>query len=158
MPLCETVRDLLKHQDTHMTVKLQYTIRGTTDYVKMPWIFWRWSAIPISTTVTNAPVVLAVGAGRFFCPFTCHLSLPKMSSTRCACSRCRTTFFFLFSHSFNRKDQPASALGRVAQSVAPLTQELEFPCSILGPAPGGRVVRWCWVNFQCRGVLQFGFQ
>ena len=23
--------------------------------------------------------------------------------------------------------------------------------SILG---GGRVVRWCWVNFQCRGVLQ----
>ena len=20
----------------------------------------------------------------------------------------------------------------------------------------GRVVRWCWVNFQCRGVLQFG--
>ena len=23
---------------------------------------------------------------------------------------------------------------------------------------GGRVVRWCWVNFQCRGVLQFGLQ
>ena len=21
---------------------------------------------------------------------------------------------------------------------------------------GGRVVRLCWVNFQCRGVLQFG--
>ena len=20
---------------------------------------------------------------------------------------------------------------------------------------GGRLVRWCWVNFQCRGVLQF---
>ena len=20
---------------------------------------------------------------------------------------------------------------------------------------GGRVVRWCWVNFKCRGVLQF---
>ena len=20
---------------------------------------------------------------------------------------------------------------------------------------GGRVLRWCWVNFQCRGVLQF---
>ena len=20
---------------------------------------------------------------------------------------------------------------------------------------GGRVVRWCWVNFQCRGILQF---
>ena len=23
---------------------------------------------------------------------------------------------------------------------------------------GGRVVRWCWVNFQCWGVLQFGIQ
>ena len=23
---------------------------------------------------------------------------------------------------------------------------------------GGRMVRWCWVNFQCRGVLQFGLQ
>ena len=23
---------------------------------------------------------------------------------------------------------------------------------------GGRVVRWCWVNFQCLGVLQFGLQ
>ena len=22
---------------------------------------------------------------------------------------------------------------------------------------GGRVVRWCWVNFQCRGVLQFDY-
>ena len=25
------------------------------------------------------------------------------------------------------------------------------------PQGGGRVVRWCWVNFQCRGVLQFGW-
>ena len=23
---------------------------------------------------------------------------------------------------------------------------------------GGRVVPWCWVTFQCRGVLQFGLQ
>ena len=23
---------------------------------------------------------------------------------------------------------------------------------------GGRVVRWCWINFQCRGVLQVGLQ
>ena len=23
---------------------------------------------------------------------------------------------------------------------------------------GGRVVQWCWVNFQCQGVLQFGLQ
>ena len=25
-----------------------------------------------------------------------------------------------------------------------------------GRLGGGRVVRWFWVNFQCRGVLQFG--
>ena len=24
---------------------------------------------------------------------------------------------------------------------------------ILAELRGGRVVRWCWVNFQCRGVL-----
>ena len=32
---------------------------------------------------------------------------------------------------------------------------------VLGKLPvlgGGRVVRWCWLNFQCRGVLQFGLQ
>ena len=29
---------------------------------------------------------------------------------------------------------------------------LDFFLSFLG---GGRVVRRCWVNFQCRGVLQF---
>ena len=32
---------------------------------------------------------------------------------------------------------------------------LLYPVS---PLVGGRVVRWCWVNFQCRGVLQFGLQ
>ena len=31
---------------------------------------------------------------------------------------------------------------------------LIYPFSFLSPG-GGRVVRWCWVNFQCRGVLQF---
>ena len=25
------------------------------------------------------------------------------------------------------------------------------------PIGDGRVVRWCWVNFQCRGVLQFEY-
>ena len=34
---------------------------------------------------------------------------------------------------------------------------LLFPF-LLGVVFGGRVVRWCWVNFQCRGVLQFGLQ
>ena len=29
---------------------------------------------------------------------------------------------------------------------------LIYPFTPLSPR-GGRVVRWCWVNFQCRGVL-----
>ena len=42
--------------------------------------------------------------------------------------------------------------------------KLDHKCTNLIYAPfilfegilgGGRVVRWCWVNFQCRGVLQF---
>ena len=36
---------------------------------------------------------------------------------------------------------------------------LHYPFSHLLPLSGGwgggRVVRWCWVNFQCRGVLHF---
>ena len=34
-----------------------------------------------------------------------------------------------------------------------------FSLSLFGRclSGGGRVVRWCWVNFQCRGVLQFGW-
>ena len=35
------------------------------------------------------------------------------------------------------------------------TFTLIYPFSPLSPV-GGRVVRRCWVNFQCRGVLQFG--
>ena len=35
----------------------------------------------------------------------------------------------------------------------------EPTASAVGPCPsiigGGRVVRWCWVNFQFRGVLHF---
>ena len=30
--------------------------------------------------------------------------------------------------------------------------------SVLSPSVGGRVVRWCWINFQSRGVLQFGLK
>ena len=36
---------------------------------------------------------------------------------------------------------------------------LLYPFSPLSPSlGGGRVMRWCWVNFQCRGVLQFRLQ
>ena len=31
-----------------------------------------------------------------------------------------------------------------------------FNKTVGGGGGGGRVVRWCWVNFQCRSVLQVG--
>ena len=31
-----------------------------------------------------------------------------------------------------------------------------YPFFPLSPG-GGRLVRWCWVNFQCRGVLQLDY-
>ena len=44
--------------------------------------------------------------------------------------------------------------GNILSFLLPLFQEWQL--SVTGG--GGRVVRWCWVNFQCRGVLQFGLQ
>ena len=35
---------------------------------------------------------------------------------------------------------------------------LIYPFTSLSPSGGGRVVRWCWVNFQCRGVIQLCLQ
>ena len=30
-------------------------------------------------------------------------------------------------------------------------------CEVSAGGGGGRMVQWCWVNFQCRGVLQFRY-
>ena len=54
----------------------------------------------------------------------------------CACSRCE---WGLYGHFFSR-----------------LPFLFFLPLS-LGEGDG-RVVRWCWVTFQCQGVLQFGLQ
>ena len=39
-----------------------------------------------------------------------------------------------------------------------LSSNFVYLSFLLYPCGGRRVVRWCWVNFQCRGVLQFGLQ
>ena len=33
-----------------------------------------------------------------------------------------------------------------------------FGINLQKDSRGGQVVRWPWVNFQCRGVLQFGLE
>ena len=35
---------------------------------------------------------------------------------------------------------------------------LKGPLNPKQPTKKPSMVRWCWVNFQCRGVLQFGLQ
>ena len=34
-----------------------------------------------------------------------------------------------------------------------IASPVDIPSSISRYQEGGRVVRWCWVNFQCRGVV-----
>ena len=43
----------------------------------------------------------------------------------------------------------AVGAGRVCLDIFTLI----YPFSPLSSSGGGRVVRWCWENFQCRGVL-----
>ena len=48
-------------------------------------------------------------------------------------------------------------LSRIAQATAALKKLKPIWRDNNISLGGGRVVRWCWVNFQCRGVLQFGY-
>ena len=58
----------------------------------------------------------------------------------------QTVFYRLREHSLKLKLKKCSFLK--AETIY-----LDFIVNEHGG--GGRVVRWCWVNFQCRGVLQF---
>ena len=86
-------------------------------------------------TVGKGPTALAVGAGggcldifTLICPFS-PLSPSLWETARYRLKYC---------------------LKRPVNPKQPTNQHL-------GHIGGGRVVRWCWVNFQCRGVLQFGY-
>ena len=48
----------------------------------------------------------------------------------------------------------ASSVGVLSTIIAaPVAIDLQAGAIAWGGGGGGRVVRWCWVNFQCRGVL-----
>ena len=42
---------------------------------------------------------------------------------------------------------------KINQPTNPLSNRLYSKIGVLRSPGGGRVVGWCWVNFQCRGVL-----
>ena len=89
--------------------------------------------------VGQGPIVLAVGAGGGCLDiFTLLYPFPPLSPS--LWERARYRLKYCLKGPLNPKQ--------------PTNQNPGF-----GPAVrGGRVVRWCWVNFQCRGVLQFGLQ
>ena len=59
-------------------------------------------------------------------------------------------FFFFFLFFFHSEDGLREFISAAAGFVQDDGSEMSSNTSW-----GGRVVRWCWVNFQCRGVLQF---
>ena len=67
-------------------------------------------------------------------------------------------FFILIARPFNRdkihRSQSFSNINSLEKIVC--ARPTAYPVSPIDG--GGRVVRWCWVNFQCRGVLQFGLE
>ena len=60
------------------------------------------------------------------------------------------------------KNIPSMIVPRSESIPNPVTPPVIVPTESVIPLTnpkadgGGRVVRWSWVNFQCRGVLQFG--
>ena len=42
---------------------------------------------------------------------------------------------------------------QIRQSITPVDYKVLTPTKLAEELGGGRVVRRCWVNFQCRGVL-----
>ena len=96
-------------------------------------------------TVGQGPTALAVGAGggcldifTLICPFF-PLS-PSLWETA--------------------RYRPKYCLKGPLNPKQPTNQLYNIPASSVQPScnlGGGRVVRWCWVNFQCRGILQFGY-
>ena len=97
--------------------------------------------------VGQGPIALAIGAGggcldifALICPFSPLFSLsfgdgPILTE-------------ILSQRAVKPKNQPTN------QKQAAKNMKVENWKYVL--AGGGRVVRWSWVNFQCRGVLPFG--
>ena len=96
--------------------------------------------------VGQGPVALAVGAGggcldifSLICPFS------PLSPTLWETARYRLKYCL---------EGPLNPKQPTNQLIYALASNVVNHFRIRG----GRVVRRCWVNFQCRGVLQFGLQ
>ena len=86
-------------------------------------------------SVGQGPTALAVGAGGVVWTFLLSSILSLLSPALWETDRYRLKYFLKGPLNPKRPNDRLSYLTRV-----------------------GRVVRWCWVNFQCRGVLQFRLQ
>ena len=89
----------------------------------------RQYTLELSNSVSNLPM---------------HFSVVCFVSFLCSRVRC-----------LSASDFRSSILVRLFANSFFIFRHCIFEPSQLSDLGGGRVVRWCWVNFQCRGVLQF---
>ena len=96
----------------------------------------------ILDTVGQGPIALAIGAGGGGLDiFTLIFRFSSLSPSLWETVRYRLKY--CLKGPLN-PDQPTNQLNP------------KQPTNHLSNLGGDRVVRWCWVNFQCLGVLQFG--
>ena len=77
-----------------------------------------------------------------------HRLYGNMSDRIMVCSEC-TGSHFVTEDDFWHVNEDMPEINQVHESDV----VLESDVALIGAGGGGRVVRWSWVNFQCRGVL-----
>ena len=126
-----------------MTIEFYSKLSGGGRVVQMSWVnFQCRGVLLIWIIVGQGPTALAVGGG------------------------CLDIFTLVYHFSFLSPSLWETARYRLKYCLKgplspkqPTYQHLKYPQPIhvtYKRVVGGRVVRWCWVNFSCRGVLQFG--
>ena len=143
--------------------RLKYCLKGSLSP-------WGWSGgakvlgklpVPgrptILITVGQGPTALAVGAGGG-CLDIFTLIYPFSSLSPALWETARYRLKYCLKGPLNPK-QPTNVKPKNNQPTKSSNNHtLSYKYISPSSRGGGRVVRWCWVNFQCRGVLQFCLQ
>ena len=130
---------------------------------------WSWAnfqcrgVLLVWIRVGQGPTALAVGAGGGCLDiFTLVYPFSALSSSLWETTRYRLKYFLKGSLSPKTTNQIITfSIPRRRRLMGQSCRNhvlSEYIFSVSLAIRGGRVVRWCWVNFQYRGVLQFGLQ
>ena len=133
----------------HMTNMAAMSIYGGGGrVVRWCWVNFKCRVVLlIGIRVGEGPTALAVGAGGGCLDiFTLLYPFSPLSPSLWETARCRLKYCL------------KGLLNPKQPTYQPIYGKTFKKSSSPEPIGGGRVVRWYWVNFQCRGVLQFGLQ